>query len=295
MPLKRTPPKSPNVATLNVHPLKTHSQSDPDLCLTYNPEVITTKNTQKAKRRRDRSAEQTDFDEFKNTILDVLKTLQTTVSEIKEQNIKLQESVEFTAHKYDEIITKIKDIEDSRKEDKRYIRVLEDKIDRLEQQSRATSIEIRNLPKKNGENKQDLLNTLGDVCKVIKLPCQESDIKDIFRNNIKNSTSTVIVEFNTVKQKENVLKYLKKFNKDNITNKLNSNHLKMQGPKVPIYFSENLSSKIKRLFYLSREFAAKEKFKFCWTTHGKVFLRKDEGTPLCHIDSEDLNKLEPQK
>ncbi|XP_014360027.2 uncharacterized protein LOC106712093 [Papilio machaon] len=296
MPLKRTPPKSPHVATLDVHPLQTHSQSDPSISVTHNPETITTKTMQRVKRKRDRSAEQSELDDFRTTIMDILKELQSTVSEIKEQNVKLQESVDFTAHKYDEILTKMKQMEEARREDKKYILSLEYKIDKLEQQSRATSVEIRNLPKRNGETKQNLLDTLNDIYKAIKLPPQVSDVKDIFRNNNKTSTPTVIVEFGTVKNKESLLQHIKKFNKENSNNKLNTEHLRIQGPKIPIYCSENLSSKSKRLFFLARELAGHEKYKFCWTTHGKVYLRKEEGAPLCRIDSEgDISKLRQQK
>ncbi|XP_013169075.1 PREDICTED: uncharacterized protein LOC106127872 [Papilio xuthus] len=296
MPLKRTPPKSPNVATLDVHPLQTHSQSDPSLSVTNNPETIITKTMQRVKRKRDRSADQSELDDFKNTIMDILKELQSTVSEIKEQNVKLQESVDFTAHKYDEILTKMKQMEEARREDKAYIISLENKIDKLEQQSRATSVEIRNIPKRSGETKQDLLHTLNNIFKVIKLPPQETDVKDIFRNHKKTSTPTMIVEFGTVKNKESLLRHIKKFNKENCNNKLNTEHLSIQGPKLPIYCSENLSSKTKRLFFLARELASQEKYKFCWTTHGKVYLRKDEGSPLCRIESEgDISKLRVQK
>lgn len=296
MPLKRTPPESPNVATLDVHPLQTHSQSDPTLCVTHNPETSSTKTMQRAKRRRDRSAEQSEPDDFKSTIMDILKELQSTVTEIREQNVRLQESVDFTAHKYDEILTKMKHMEEARKEDKIYILSLENKIDKLEQQSRATSIEIRNLPKKNGETKQDLLDTLNDIYKTIKLPLNESDVKDIFRNHKKTTTPTVIVEYGTVKDKESILQYIKKFNKENAKNILNTEHLKIQGPRMPIYCTENLSSKTKRLYFLARELAAHEKYKFCWTAHGKVYLRKEEGSQLCRIDSEgDISKLKLPK
>ncbi|KPJ05172.1 hypothetical protein RR46_04009 [Papilio xuthus] len=123
MPLKRTPPKTATGAALDVHPLQTqHSQSDPDLCSTYSTNVIPSKPTLRTKRKRDRSTDQADFDDFKNTIMAVLKDLQTTISEIKEQNVKLQESVDFTAQKYDEILTKMKQIEEDRKADKIFIR-----------------------------------------------------------------------------------------------------------------------------------------------------------------------------
>ncbi|XP_014357637.2 uncharacterized protein LOC106710159 [Papilio machaon] len=297
MPLKRTPPKTAIGAALDVHPLQTqHSQSDPDLCSTYSTNAITSKPTQRTKRKRDRSTDQADFDDFKNTIMAVLKDLQTTISEIKEQNVKLQESVDFTAHKYDEILTKMKQIEEDRKVDKTYIRTLEDRIDKLEQQNRASSIEIRNIPKKSGETKQDLIDTLHEVCKIIKLPTQEIVVKDIFRVNKKSNSSTVIVDLNTVNQKETILKLMKKFNKGNSNNKLNTEQLKIQGPKVPIYISENLSPKTKRLYFLAREYAAQEKYKFCWTTHGKIYLRKEEGAPPKRINSEeDFTILKLQK
>ncbi|XP_013134687.1 PREDICTED: uncharacterized protein LOC106100397 [Papilio polytes] len=296
MPLKRTPPKTTASTALDVHPLQTHSQSDPDLCATYSTNVITAKATLRPKRKRDRSADHADFEDFKNTIMTVLKDLQTTISEIKEQNVKLQESVDFTAHKYDEILTKMKQIEEDRKVDKTYIRSLEDKIDRLEQQNRACSIEIRNIPKKAGETKQDLTDTLYDICKIIKLPPQDIIVKDIFRVNKKSNTPTVIAELNTVNQKESILKCMKKFNKGNSNNKLNSEQLKIHGPRVPIYISENLSPKTKRLYFLARDYAAQEKYKFCWTSYGKVYLRKEEGSPLKRVNADDdLTELKLQK
>lgn len=297
MPLKRTPPKMSTTTTnLDVPITQSHSLSDPNLYVPSNSEPTVSCVTQRNKRRRDCHSDKSDFDEFKEYITDMLIELKTTVCEIKEQNIKLQASVDFTAQKYDEIMTKIIQIENIRKEDKKHIQSLEEKLDKIELQQRAASIEIRNIPKRNGENKQDLNSYLEDICKTVNTTFKRSDLKDIFRIN-KNIShkSTIIAEFNSVLTKENILKSVKIYNKQNKINKLNTEHLKIAGPKLPLYFSENLTSKNRRLFYLAREHATQENYKFCWTSFGKVYLRKEDGAPPIRIDSDnDIRKMAPQ-
>ncbi|KAL4708006.1 hypothetical protein ACJJTC_010622 [Scirpophaga incertulas] len=58
------------------------------------------------------------------------------------------------------------------------------------------------------------------------------------------------------------------------------------GPSKPIFISENLTAKVKKLFYLSREFAKTHAYKFCWVTNGKIFLRKKENGTLSRIERE---------
>ncbi|KOB65182.1 Zinc finger DNA binding protein [Operophtera brumata] len=82
----------------------------------------------------------------------------------------------------------------------------------------------------------------------------------------------------------------RKFNKD--SSKFTTEHLHLSGPATPIFISENLTSKMKRLFYLAREAAKAKDYKFCWVSHGKIFVRRRENGPLVRFLSEaDLEKL----
>lgn len=129
---------------------------------------------------------------------------------------------------------------------------------------------------------------------VLNIPVQTSDIWNIYRVPSKSTSANmpVIVEFTTTIMKENFLQSVKNYNRKNSRNKLNSLHLKIEGPELPIYISENLTSNGRRLYSAARKFASEQKFDFCWTSNGRVYLRKKEGDPLRRIEFEsDLEKI----
>lgn len=222
--------------------------------------------------------------------------LQLKMEEIKEQNTKLQDSADFNAAKYDEITLKLQQMEQERKDDRVRIMDLEEKIEQLERQHRSTSLEIRNVPQKAPETKQDLQNTLVTLGNLVKSPVQSSDIKDVFRIQTKSQNKTIIAEFNSVITKERMMKAIKIFNKENKNDKLNTSQLQFDGPKQPIYVSENLTPKNKRLFYLARDFSVLQKYRYCWTSFGKVLLRKEDGAPVIRINSEhDFRMLDEKQ
>lgn len=282
MPLQRSP-----IADAQTNLTLTAARSDPNL----SARTI-------GKRKREEQIDKSDLEMFKTEITTMFMDLKNTMQDIKIQNTKLQESVDFTAAKYDEIIDRMKLYEENRSEDQRYIRQLEDKIENLERQGRASSLEIRNIPKpkSNPESKQDLIKIVVGIGASINVPIQKSQVKDIFRINKKGENKPIIVHFTTAPLKDDILTALKQFNRLNKENKFNTGHVKIEGPKVPIYISENLTARAKRLYFLARDFASQHQYKYCWTSYGKVFLRKDDGTQLFRIECEnDINNLGKQK
>lgn len=300
MPLKRTPPSSSSTPR-NTESLKAPTQkqtclSDPNLGAScdenfQSPAFV----TQRIKRR---------CDDEEIHIIEMLKelkagqasftsALKTVKEDLMAQNKKLQDSVEFLSAKYDDVLEQMKQTETDRLEDRKYIQQLEDKIDYLEKRSRYASVEIRNIPKQDKESKQDLLNIVREIGKSVNLHIQANDVKDTFRTNNKFGNKPVIVEFNSVILKESLIKSVISFNKNKSRDdKLNSAHLKIGGPKTPIYMSDNLCAKTRKLFAVTREFASANFFKYCWTSYGQIYLRKDDQSPRVRIDSErDLSTL----
>lgn len=298
MPLKRTPPpsKADKAEALTAPTQKQICLSDPNLSASCDAELQSPAFvTQRFKRRRD-------DDEIE--IIDILKELKTgqtsfasALKSVKDdlmaQYVKLQESVEFMSTKYDEVLERMKQIESSRLEDRKYIQQLEDKVEYLEKRSRYASVEIRNIPNKEKESKQDLLSTVIKLGKTVNCQIQPNDVKDTFRTNSKSGNKTVIVELTSVIKKEHLIKSVISFNKNrNRDDKLNSTHLNIDGPKTPIYMSDNLSAKTRKLFMLAREFSSASYFKYCWTSYGQIYLRKEDRSPRIRIDSElDLSVL----
>ncbi|KAJ8704355.1 hypothetical protein PYW08_013079 [Mythimna loreyi] len=64
---------------------------------------------------------------------------------------------------------------------------------------------------------------------------------------------------------------------------------------TPIFVSESLTSKMKKLYYLARDFAKQNGYAYHWTAHGKIYIKKEDGAPTRRIsketDFEDLKQL----
>ena len=114
---------------------------------------------------------------------------------------------------------------------------------------------------------------------------QKTDIRDIFRINKKEGIPTIIVDFVHPKTKQDIVKKVRNFNKKNSSNKLNTSHIKLQGPSKPIYVSECLTQKAQRLYYLARNFAKDNLYQFCWTSRGRVYIKRAEEEKQILIDT----------
>ncbi|XP_026739274.1 uncharacterized protein LOC113502092 [Trichoplusia ni] len=295
MPLNRTPPASPNTKTNNkTSTMKNDSE-------TGNEPKITT---------RSRSRKRGSDEEFMNSLAELRKivtefkieqnnkldALQNSINDIRRQNEGIVDTVEHLSNEYIDLKKKFESLENDRKNSIEYIKTLETKIDTLEKGQKQTSIEIKNIPPKTSESKQDLITLIQNIGNTINLPIQKNDIKDIFRINSKTpENKPIIVDFTTTIMKEETLEHCKKFNNQHIDNKLNTSHLRIAGPSKNIYVSENLTAKSRRLFFLARDFAKTNDYKYCWTASGKIFMRKKQGALIIRISEEqDFHGLKTQ-
>lgn len=231
------------------------------------------------------------FSTFKEEQNKKIEKIYETVYEIKNQNNEIRASVDFLSEKYDTINNLINKLESDHSSNLKYIHTLEERLDNLERLSRSTCLEIKNIPTVRSETKESLLNTVISTGKNLKVSIAPNDVKDVFRIGARDSANkTVIVELNSVLMKEKIIKMYRRSNKEN--NRLTTDKLKLDGPSKPIYITENLSNKMKKIYFLARDFAKSNEYKFCWISNGKIFLRKKENDRLVHIKSEtDLSKL----
>ncbi|CAK1599750.1 unnamed protein product [Parnassius mnemosyne] len=118
---------------------------------------------------------------------------------------------------------------------------------------------------------------------------KEPTNKDVFRLNSKTGKTTIVTEFTSVIVKNSVIQAAKTFNKQHPDQRLNSAMIGFKEQVRPIYVSEALTNKGRRLFFLARSYAKTEGYKFCWTSHGKVYLRKTAESP--HIEVKDETQL----
>lgn len=219
-----------------------------------------------------------------------LKKISSVIMEIKETNNNIQKSMEFLTAQNAEFQKRIKKLEEQSRADKDYISLLEDKVEDLQREHRKTNIEIKNVPKTNTkETKEDLINMVLCLSKTIGCNISETDIKDIYRIRGKGDAkikTPIVVETSSTILKTKILKQTKTFNIKN-RQKLCAKHLGLtKDEDDPIFVSEQLTAKGARLYFLARDLSKSKSYKFCWTAYGRVYLRKDEQSPVIAIKSE---------
>lgn len=226
-----------------------------------------------------------------------LATVNTSLQEIKESNqhIKetnqhIQSTMEMILAQNEELKKRVNELESEVSQNHKYIFILENKLEENQISTRKGNFEIKNVPKKNSETKQDLIEMVLTLSNNIACPITKSDIRDVYRVRGKNpekKNTPIIVETNSAILKNELLRTAKLFNTRN-QNKLCAKHLGYKTLEdTPIYLSEHLTAKGSRLHFLARDVARTKGYKYCWTAYGKVYLRKDETSPIMNIVNEE--------
>lgn len=218
-----------------------------------------------------------------------LKIITPTLLEIKESNFNIENSIAFLTAQNEELKKKVENLENDRKLDKQYINHLEEKIEDISRDSRKRNISIKDVPKLEHETRGDLLNMVIKLSESVGHKISPSDISDVYRvrgrENDKPCTP-IIVEMVSVLQKTEILSKCKEYNKANTRNKLSAKHLGHRTLETPIYVMEHLTPKAARLRYLARDLSRSKNYVFCWTSLGKVFVRKTKTSAIIPIISE---------
>lgn len=296
--MQRTPPKTLSISDTNLNKIE-------DEQLSHNMNITVRGNSKRVRLEDDIITDK--FELFKTDIMEMLKntispldnrlqSVERSLSDIKQQNsdikssnIEIEKSIDFIKNQIIDFEGKISKLEKEHSSTKVFIAELEDKMENLERLNRKTSIEIRGVPKRAKENKSDILGMIANLTKIIRLESTTTNIKDVYRLPSKNSatTSTIVVEFTNIFTKDSFLRGTRQYNNEHKNSMLNSNHLGMEGALSPIYFSDHLTSKSRRLHFLARDFAATEHYRFCWTANGRIFLRKEEGAKHVLVKNEN--------
>lgn len=215
-----------------------------------------------------------------------LKKINPTLVEIKKTNENIESTMSFLAEQNEEFRKKIEQLECQNKKDSEYITILEDRI------SQKKNFEIKNVPQMQPkETKENLLSMVMNLSKSIECEITERDISDIYRVKGKKegmSNAPIVVEISSTRLKASFLKQCQAHNaKKKNEEKLRTKHLgfKTNG-NIPVFISEQLTPKGARLFFLARGIAKDKAYKFCWTSFGRVYLRKTDISPIILIKNE---------
>lgn len=237
MPPKLMPPDSPTTSKFGGQDLLCtraipQTGSTPNLSTLENESI-----SSRLKRKRDDCT--TCVDEIRSLLAsstaqydDKFAALQSAMSEIIAQNSDIKESISFISKQYDDMKLKVQNLESERELDRYQILQLEDKVENLERMLHSTKIEIRNVPKKLGETKEDLCRIVTDLTKVLSTPIQKNEIKDVFRGSKKEGAPPILVDLVSTMSKDSILKGTRQFNHKNGQNKLTDHSLVLAGINI---------------------------------------------------------------
>lgn len=138
---------------------------------------------------------------------------------------------------------------------------------------------------------ENLINSVAKIGEAVGVPLLKSELRDIYRlpgKSYGTSPRPIVAEFTTMPTKQAFLAAARAYNrgkgKDDI---LNTATIGVPGERLPVYVVEHLPTSSKKLFHLSREFAKKNGYKYCWISNGNIFLRKQEGEKQVFVKSEE--------
>lgn len=213
-----------------------------------------------------------------------------SLSEIKKSNSCIEASLTQVILQNVELTKKIELLEQERVKDRQRITLLEDRLEEQQRGCRKTNIEIKNVPKTNSEDKEDLINMVLRLGKSIDCTINKMDVRDIYRARERKDgqkNTPIVVEFSSTIVKTDILKKCKAYNFKN-KSKLRAKNLGFtKNEETPVFVSEQLTVKGSRLFFLARDLAKSKGYKFCWTSYGRVYVRMSENTPIILIKSEE--------
>lgn len=220
---------------------------------------------------------------------------------VKDEIRDMKTSMDFINAKFESIS---KEHEEARKEIfilksdnntmKATIKNLTAQVNMLEQNARASNLEIQCVPEKKSENIVDIVTKIGEV---INIKIKKDDISHCTRiaklNRNSNRPRSVVVHFNSTRIRDEYLAASINFNrKKPVNEKLNTSHIGFVGEKFPIFISEHLSPANKALHAAAR-LAAKDKgYKYVWVKNGRVYMRKNDESDYLYIrDIDSLSNI----
>lgn len=170
------------------------AQSESDINTITTKESVTQMSMVTARNKRKRANEDLSLElicfkeEMKELIISMtasqaeeLKKISPTLMEIQQSNRNIENSIAFLTAQNEEYRKKIEKLERQALEDKKYVTLLEEKIEDMQKGMKKTCFELKNVPRKDSETKEDLIDMVATLTKNIGCEVNKSDIKDIYR------------------------------------------------------------------------------------------------------------------
>lgn len=234
------------------------------------------------------SEEEKDMDQLEKT----LKKLFTDFKkEIKKDMREFQDSLSYNNAMLEDALKKIEDMTEAQKnmgeeniELKNKVKLLESSMDDLEQYTRNKNVQIDGIPPKQDENLRDIVMNIGNK---IQVDIKREDIDAIHRIPTRSTKTPepIVVQFLTRQMRESVVQKAREV-------KVHTKDLGFNEESKQIYVNEHLTRKKKHILFEARRLKYEKNYKYLWTKSGKIFIRKEDRSPIINLNSiDDLHKI----
>lgn len=240
------------------------------------------------------------LDDKLNSILCILERNSKDISEIKNEQKEMCESIEFCNGGISEIKVRLgeqgeqiekceQDIKVVKEENvtlnKRLVRV-SNECNSLEQYSHCNNLIVYGIPEDRSENIMGVLRRLAGA---IRFPEWADNLVDMVHRmgrQSDNSPRPIIIKFVRRLDRNEFL------NKRKVKRNLMASDLGYSSDN-PVYINESLTPATRELLKLTREAARRKNYSQVWTTNCTIYVRRERGkAPVIKISSiEDVNNL----
>lgn len=246
----------------------------------------------------DDDCSQLNADSDSSRTLKIVESIQAQMITLNRNHTDVMESVNFCSDKvtsFEEIIKgvneRLKVIEKLSQENiqlKAEVKVLNTRVEVLEQQARANNLEVQGVPEKQGENLLSIIKKIGDF---IECPITSDEIDTVFRARSRNTNSPkpIVVRFSSKKKRDDILTCAKSKRKATASP---TTGLQVENVSSQLFINEHLTASTKTLLMKTKEMTRMKNYKYTWIRDGNVFVRKIDQSRVVRISSlEDIERL----
>lgn len=222
-----------------------------------------------------------------------LSDIKLSLDSMKKELIKVQESQEFIAAKFDDFekqlknnTTTIKKNEEIIETQKEQIQLLRGRTEEMDRQARLDLLEFHGIPVSSTEDTDSLvMDVIAKITSLDDSNCISFSHRKFKSSDAKAKPPPIIVKFTSRKIRNNIYEARSKLRPAE-----NSPQAHTDTPKV--FIVENLTEKNRNLLFEARDLKKELGYAYLWTNNGKVLIRKNQNSAALQINSmEDLNKM----